>query len=63
MIITQTLRYSHREHDIKTIARALDFLAHHQTTEAIEVLMAYRNELMESQTPVLKQYDPREDRP
>jgi len=60
---TQTLKYLHREEDIKTIARALDLLGKHCVPEAIEILMAYRNALMDSQQPMLKQYEPREDRP
>lgn len=62
MITTETLQYSHREEDIKTIARALDLLGRKNVAAAIEVLMAYRDQLMDSQRPVRKQYDPREAR-
>jgi hypothetical protein len=57
--LQQTLRYTHREDDIKMVARAIDLLGHHQVAEALEVLMAYRNYLQDAQRPVLEDYDPR----
>jgi hypothetical protein len=63
MYSIQTLKYEHREGDIKILARALDLLGKKDIPAAIEVLMAYRNNLIESQVPTLKQYDPREDHP
>lgn len=62
MIITQTLKYAHREEDIATLAHAIDLLGKKDIPAALEVLMAYRDRLMEAQTPVLKLYDPREER-
>jgi hypothetical protein len=55
----QTLQYAHREEDIATVARAIDALGKKDTAIALAILMAYREELMQAQKPVLKPYDPR----
>lgn len=59
---TQTLKYERREDDIATLARAIDMLGRGEVPAAIEVLMEYRNNLMESQIPKIKDYDQREER-
>jgi hypothetical protein len=60
MYTTHTLKYAHRENDIKILAHAIDLLGKKDIAQAIEILMAYRNQLLESQIPTVKQYDPRE---
>ena len=59
---TQTLKYQQREEEIADLARAIDLLGKRNIASALEILMAYRNRLMDAQTPVLKLYDPREER-
>lgn len=56
----QTLRYTERSSDIRTVGSAIDLLSHGQTAEALEVLMAYRNYLQDMQTPQVIDYDPRQ---
>jgi hypothetical protein len=61
-ITTQTLKYERREDDIATLAKVIDLLGREDVPAAIEVLMAYRNNLMESQMPKLKDYNQFEER-
>jgi hypothetical protein len=61
-IVTQTLKYEQREDEIATLARAIDLLGKKDIPEALLLLMAWRNALIDAQQPVLKQYDPREER-
>ena len=55
---TQVLKYEKREDDIAVIAKALDLLGHGDVPAAIEVLMEYRNNLIESQHPRTERYIP-----
>lgn len=57
----KALRYTHREEDIAEIARAIDLLGKQRISEAIDVLMAYRNRLQDAQKPEVIDYDQRQE--
>lgn len=57
--LQQTIRYQRHDDAIKILGTALDLLGKHDTAQAIEVLMAYRNHLQDMQIPKLEDYDPR----
>jgi hypothetical protein len=61
-IVTQTLKYEQREDEIATLARVIHLLGYKDIPEALNILMEWRNSLIDAQQPVLKQYDPREER-
>lgn len=59
--VQQTLKYSHREEDIASIGQVLDLIREGDIPGATKVLLAYRERLIQSQTPLTVDYDPRED--
>lgn len=63
MITTQILEYKDHTEAIALLGAVIDMLGHKQMGPAIERLMAYRNHLLETQQPTLRQFNPREDRP
>lgn len=62
--VQQMLTYEDNQEAIEVLGTAIDQLGkQHDPAAALETLMRYRDHLMACQRPVLKQYDPREDRP
>ncbi len=62
-LVQQMLSYDDNKEAIEILGQAIDLLGHKDIAGALDVLMAYRNHLQDSQRPILKQYDPRQDRP
>lgn len=62
MITTQVLKYEQHEDEIALLSHAIELISKNNQTEAIGVLMAFREQLVARQTPTLKVYDQREER-
>ena len=61
-IRTQTLEYREHREELDVLARALNLLEDRDVNGAIQVLLARHDHLIASQRPVLKDYDPRQER-
>src|SRR4029077_10268929 len=57
-ITQQTLKYEHHEDTIVVLARAIDLIGQRRTSEALTVLMDFRNQLQDAQKPKVVDFDP-----
>jgi hypothetical protein len=58
-IQTQTLEYREHADEIILIGKVLDLLETNKLTEAKRLLVAYHDQMIMDQTPVVKLYDQR----
>ena len=57
-VTTQTFEYREHKDELATLARVLDFLERRDVNGAIRVLLARHDQLIASQSPMVKVYDP-----